>query len=196
MLGMLRSPGGLVAIVCLVAASAACRKQSEQGPPAAPPPPAAPQPTTAWVLSIAGFEHDDLVECNDMEVRLPPTDADVSGRAAKIKAFADDAWGRIKPVGARLPTRLQRPCAEQFRDRKAFAVCSDVSGDKDGRIRARVFHYSFADVFRSDAAMKECIEQSGTWDAMSRESREFHEAQLRFDTLEAQRQMKKLMPKE
>jgi hypothetical protein len=195
---MLRSFEVLVAAFLLVATSSGCRQQAASAPTAPPPPPLAPsQPSTVRIISFASFDHSDLVECDDVEIvgTLKP-DASAASFEAEVKTLADGIWKSLKPVGTRIPTRLQRSCAEQFTDRRPFATCSDVALWDQQMLRGRLLHYAFADVFRSDWAMKECIERSGTWKATSRESEEFREAQLRFDALEAQRQLKKLMPRE
>jgi hypothetical protein len=44
--------------------------------------------------------------------------------------------------------------------------------------------------------MRECLQLGGSWSSMSRTSDEFRDAQLRFDTLDAQKQMKKLLRQE
>jgi hypothetical protein len=55
----------------------------------------------------------------------------------------------------------------------------------------RVSHFSFATVFNSDWAMRECLQMGGQWAAVSRDSDEFRAAQLRFDVQAA----KKLLDK-
>ena len=192
---MWRSQGALGAmVVCLVSSSSACRQQATRDPPA-PAPPTKPKQLTISALSVAVFDHDDLVECEDFEVGgTPNPDADLNALTAEVKKRADDVWkGLSKQQGSRESTRLQRSCIDQFRDRKAFATCSMVADN--AVVRAKWSYYSFPNVFRNDGAMKECIKSKGTWEALSRESDEFREAQLRFDTLDAQKQFKRLMPK-
>jgi hypothetical protein len=99
-------------------------------------------------------------------------------------------------------TRLAQSCSEQFSDRRAFGVCAAMpmskakeTADADASRRAltgRIAHYSFDDVFRSDWAMRECLENGGKWEALSRDSDEFRHAQLRHDLLDAQAQIRKL----
>jgi hypothetical protein len=148
------------------------------------------KPARVLLLAFAGFKNDDLVECDELDVPQP------AKAGADLKAVADQLWASFKkPKDTSIVmTRLQRSCGEQFPDRKPFAVCSDPVLFKDvPALHARVSHFSFANVFRSDGMMRECLELGGTWSSMSRTSDEFGEAQLRFDTLDAQKQMKKLM---
>jgi hypothetical protein len=184
---MLRSLGALSAVGVLVVTSMGCRQKATQSAPAATLAPAAAEAGHAktWLISVAEFDHENLVDCEDFGL-LGTTrpDADATQAAAVLGAIADLAWNQLpKPLGSRTRTRLQHPCEEQFADRRAFGTCSDLAiPNLDLNARGRILHYAFADVFRSDSAMKACIEKSGTWTALSRESAELREAQRRFDT--------------
>jgi hypothetical protein len=195
---MIRAPmlvHGRRAVLAIAALAAlSCQHKASNTPPPPPstqaPSPADAKPVRVLVLAFAGFKNDDLVECDELDVPQP------TKPGADIKGGADQLWASFKKPKDPSVTmvRVQRSCAEQFPDRKPFGVCADsVLLKSMPALHARVAHFSFANVFRSDWAMRECLEEGGSWSAMSRTSDEFHEAQLRFDTLDAQRQMKKLL---
>jgi hypothetical protein len=137
------------------------------------------------VVSFAGFNRDVLDVCEDVSMRgtLIP-DADAREVLASIQHHGEEMWKGVqsKQKGSRSVVKLGRPCGEQFADRKPFAVCSDeVIAQAMAAFRGTTVYYSFANVFRSDFAMRKCLEHNGSWRTMSRDSDEFREAQLRFE---------------
>jgi hypothetical protein len=183
---MLRSLGALSVLGVLVATSMGCRQKAAPGAAAATVAPAAAQAALSnmWLVSVAAFDHDTLVECEDFSLLgTPRPDADATEGAAILRGIGDAVWKDLpNPGGSRTRKRLQHPCEEQFPDRRAFGTCSDLPNPNlDLNARTRRLHYAFADVFKSDVAMKACIAKSGTWNALSKESAELRAAQLRFE---------------
>ncbi|HVV49876.1 MAG TPA: hypothetical protein VHO06_09470 [Polyangia bacterium] len=183
-----------VIVVIVSGLLVACERRPQSSAPSVSTTEPAPAPAAAktpvLLLALAAFKNDELVECDDLEGtgQIKP--------GADIKAASDQLWGAFKKPkdSTVVTTRLQRKCSEQFQDRKPFAVCSNPLMVKDvPGLHVRISHYSFANVFRTDGLMRECMQLGGEWSAMSRTSDEFREAELRFDTLEAQKQVKTLM---
>lgn len=145
--------------------------------------------TVHWSVSFAAFKGTDLVECDDVVAsKVVYRDVD----PALLRQAADELWAAFKaPDKGSTATRLNKSCGEQFPDRLPFGVCEDQPIRND--ILGTVAHYSFADVFRSDWAMKECLENKGHWTSMPRQSRSFIEAQMRFDQADIQRRTRKLL---
>src|SRR5206468_2678631 len=130
---------------------------------------AAPGPVV--LLTFAGFKNDVLIECDEILVRELKPDASAT-------AAADALWNAMEKMREKekdtTVTRLARTCGEQFRDRKPFGVCHDIAFGKNAKgIRANIYHFAFAAVFKSDWAMRECLESGGDWKAMSKDSPEF-----------------------
>jgi hypothetical protein len=154
-------------------------------------PPVSAKDAPVFILAFAAFKNDELVECDDLELSQP------TKAGTDPKALADSLWASLKKpknTGVVL-TRLLRACGEQFSDRKPFAVCSYSALMKKDfpALHARTSHFSFPNIFRNDGMMRECLENGGSWSSIPRTSEEFREAQLRFDTLDAQKQIKSLM---
>jgi hypothetical protein len=186
---MTKAPHDIVTILLLSIVAVGCRRPSAVGDAT----PAQRQPAQTRpqgpirILSFAAFQHDELIECDDLEIPQQKAGTD-------LKSASDQIWNAFnKPKGTQVITRLPHSCADQFSDRPPFGTCKDVGVVKDAPgLRGRIGHYSFADVFRSDWAMRECLESGGRWSSMRRDSPEFREAQLRFDALQMQHRMDKL----
>ena len=172
----------IAALAAILSASQECARGPATSAASAPTQP-------AFVLSFAAFKGDDMVECDEFS-------AVTAKPAADIAAAADALWKSFQPGKADggTVTRLSRPCAEQFSDRPPFGSCVGYAIWKDAPgLRASTFHYAFGDVYRSDWAMKECLNMGGAWSSIPRTSEQFREAQLRFDALNAQKQIDRAM---
>jgi hypothetical protein len=168
-------------------AGAGCERRSAGIAPS----PRSARPARTLLLAFAAFKSDDLVECDDIELA-----GAALKKGADLKGAADQLWTSFsRPKDAALTmARLTRSCEDQFADRRPFGTCTDWAPWKPApALRARTLHFSFPEVFRSDWAMRECLENGGQWSSLPRISQEFREAQLRFDTIEAQKSLGKLM---
>ena len=176
------SRAALIAVLVV----ACSRERAAPPPPPAGPTPAA-GPVAVTILVFAAFKNDNLSECDEVFVKSPkPLSADAG---AAVTAMADAFWESLaKKKGDTTITRLSRSCEEQFRDRKPFGVCFDTTINKDAaQIRGNIRHFSFGAGFKSDWAMRECLESGGRWESMSRDSPEFLQAKLSHDMDNAQK---------
>lgn len=142
--------------------------------PAGTPVQASSGPTTQRI-SFAGFDGDLLEECNDVElprvVRLP--DGGSHDPAQGLQEFLQK--GALK--GSLV--KLNKPCAEQFRDRPPLATCAFEGSNPILPMRGQISHYSYKRIFESDAMMKECLSTwKGTWEVIPKDSDAFHRAEI------------------
>lgn len=134
--------------------------------------------------SVARIAKDALNECVDMSTDL----------AADADAGKDPAAELVKDMAKKdkTLTLIPKACGEQFADRTALATCTMKQVGKNGTITVASHRYSFADVGLSDAAMKECLDMKGDWNAVPRDSAEFRKAKIEHARRGLQRTVDKL----
>lgn len=172
-------------MLLVVVVSMACtRSRSDPPAPAAATKtePAPPEPPARSVLlSFAAFRKDSLAECNEFYVDGPPKPG------SNLGAAGDAIWKTVVQPQIQknaTVTRLTKTCGEQFEDRKPYGACYGMkpawaNGDGGASlIRVDLYHFSFEAVFKSDWAMRECLQIGGDWKALSRESERFKRADL------------------
>jgi hypothetical protein len=162
--------------------------------------PVAPAPVAAapvarrstFTVSSAIFKGDNLLQCVDGSLDIPVVEGS-SYDEEKMKTILASG---LLPAKAN-PTRLQRRCDVQFKDRPPFASCS-ISvplGDAGAGSMSKESHwYSFGAVFQNDGLMKECITHGGTWEAIARDSDLFRMAKLEFDQARLMKQVRRYAP--
>lgn len=180
---------GLAALCCL----AGCRSRAPEAVrDAGGAAEAAAAPRVYWTLSFAAFRNDRLDECSDFEIRRMPGDNTQkrdAGFKSKAEADAmaiqlgDSLWKAMEPNRKKLSaatTRLAQPCRQQFADRPPFGTCSmrQLLKDKIPNLVTRTLHYSYEDVYKSDAMMRECLEAGAHWDSLPRTSRAVRETEM------------------
>lgn len=142
-----------------------------------PPPPPAPKPY-AGRASVAHFEKDQIFECLDIAVDIPPPPD-----AGADWTPSEDILGRTLKAMAKNSTKISKTCAEQFADRTVLASCTmKQNGKTDAGTSASAtitaHFYNFEDVGNDDAQMKDCLKGGGDWQAISRDSVEWKKAKL------------------
>jgi hypothetical protein len=133
------------------------------------------------VLHHATFKGDQLAFCND-------TGETYSGRALSAGWRPDRSLRQFFDAASEADRKdrviLPKPCAEQFAGMTPLASCRVVPGREpadDGVFVERTFditYYRYADVFDSHAAMKKCLEHTGSWQAVAVDSDEYRRARL------------------
>lgn len=156
----------------------------QPAPPASPspaptPPAAAPPAENTVRVSWAAYEHEQLSECVEMEVRLPAGRDPEPIRAAITPAPTDGV------------SVLPRPCSQQFADRLVLASCTTTTNTptKTGATITHVTRRSWytGAVMANDREMRECMGAGGTWDAADRRRPEVEAARLQHQVDELQR---------
>jgi hypothetical protein len=166
--------------------------------PVVPAPPPAPPPFRESV-HIATFFDGRLDECVDFElVADPPPAADVqAGLREAIAEMAEPPDGAKNRNRRQTTTRIRRPCALQFADRTALATCPVVlpmpNAPAPGiQLSARAAYFDVGTLLDGDGYMRACLERGGDWQALSRDSREWHAAEAAHRLAEAQRAVERL----
>lgn len=85
---------------------------------------------------------------------------------------------RIAPEGNDGGLRpIPQLCADQFNDRTIWAFCV-IDHNEDGvRVIAVENHLDFGRAFDTDTMMQQCMEDSGRWTAVARDTPEWQRAQ-------------------
>lgn len=145
--------------------------ERDAGPSA--PPMISAQPAKLARASIANTADNRLSECIDL--------------SAESEDLLNVALSRVEQG----VTKLTKPCAAQFADRKPLATCASSIRLDGGLVQVRVAYFDYESVGENDENMSDCLKNGGDWQAVSRESREWHSAKLEFH----QRELKKLQGK-
>lgn len=143
---------------------------------AAEPPPPAKQ--FVGEASFAHFVKDQIFECVDIAVVIPPP----PGAPSDWKP-SEDIFGRTVKAMSKDATKLSKTCDEQFADRTVLASCTmkqkgktDAGTSASATVTANF--YNFEDVGKDDSQMKDCLKGGGDWKAVSRDSVEWKKAKL------------------
>jgi hypothetical protein len=133
---------------------------------------AAPPPRVReYRASLADLRGDALGECVDFSI-----DVTLGLDAGEPKK--DPIEAILK--GQKGLTKIGKPCAESFPDRTAYATCTLTKREDDGGTSVSIVvvshRFDFAAVADTDRNMKECLEMRGEWNAIRRDSPEWHAA--------------------
>lgn len=117
------------------------------------------------------MRNDSLGECVDFSIDV--TLAPDAGEPKKdpIEALMKNMKGL---------TKIGKPCAEAFPDRTVFATCTLTKREDDGGTSVSMVivshRFDFAAVADTDRYMKECLDMRGEWNAIRRDSPDWHAA--------------------
>lgn len=131
-------------------------------------------PRMIHVASAADMGKDELAECVDFDLEVPP-------EFDQTKLL--DAGPAFDPELMKGLTSLSKPCGEQFADRTPMAFCTLTRKAEQGQgvtVHMTSRAYLFADVALSDWRMKECLESKGDWKALARGSAEWKAAERAY----------------
>jgi hypothetical protein len=132
------------------------------------------QPRTfVKTLSVARFARDTLDLCTDvtLEARLPAS-ASADWEPPSLTQFTEAA--------TKDGVLLRRTCPEQFSDRTALASCVATIERDQGRTKVHFAetYYNYSTVGTNDRYMRGCLNLSGDWQALSRQSLEYRKASI------------------
>jgi hypothetical protein len=149
--------------------------------------------------TVATFTKDTLLdECVDISLTMPPGSAADKGQEVIDKMVTTMVTD--KKDKARSKSRLNKPCAAQFRNNPVLATCAVRTpipippkvdgGTPAGAVDLQITsgYYSLDMIEKSDTYMKNCIDMKGDWQTVDHDSEAWRDAHM----ARARREVEKL----